>query len=225
MAEGMKTEVQLVAQLNDLLQLDHDALQAYDTAIGLLQARQYKDRITEFRGDHERHVQELTTLVKTYGGVPVQLPHLPTGVFKLAVQGAAAAGGDKALLLAFKANERGSRDRYRKAADESNPPEIAGFLRTAADDESRHYGWVMDTLTALGLGPDTPVGRAQSAFETGHAAIADGVETAERQAMAGVEAARRAVRDRAQNQPLSTVLLAVGAGIVAGAILGGSRRS
>jgi rubrerythrin len=214
MAETMQTEVQLVAELNDLLQLDHDALQAYDLAIGLFQARQYRDRVKEFRGDHERHVQELTTLIKAYGGVPVQLPHLPTGVFKLAVQGAAAAGGDKAVLLAFRANERQTRDRYRRAADGAHPPEAAGILREGADDESRHYDWAAETLSALGLGADT-----------GHARIADTVESAERQGMAMAEGARRGIMRSAQQNPVGTVLLAVGAGLVAGALLGGSRRS
>ncbi len=90
-------EIRLVADLNDLLQLDHDAVAAYDVAISKLEDRDHADQIAGFRRDHERHIRELTELIRAHGGVPIQTPHLPTGVFKLAMQGVGAAGGDPGL--------------------------------------------------------------------------------------------------------------------------------
>lgn len=210
-----QAEDQLVAQLNDLLQLDYDAVQAYRLAISLLSNPEYKAQLRDFRADHERHIDELSRLVANHGGVPVEMPHLPTGVFKLAVQAAGRAGGDRGVLLAFKANERQVRDKYRRAAESRQPPEVAVILSRAAGDESLHYSWVLETLEDLGVGEATTAGRIEHAVEIGHARMADVVEGAERRAMEGVEEGRRVAADR----PLSSVLIAVGAGFIVGQLL------
>ena len=210
-----QAEDQLVAQLNDLLQLDYDAVQAYRLAISLLSDPEYKAQLRDFRADHERHIDELSRLVANHGGVPVEMPHLPTGVFKLAVQAAGRAGGDRGVLLAFKANERQVRDKYRRAAESRQPPEVAVILSRAAGDESLHYSWVLETLEDLGAGESTTVGRIEQAVEIGHARMADVVEGAERRAMEGLEEGRRVAADR----PLSSVLIAVGAGFIVGQLL------
>ncbi len=210
-----QAEDQLVAQLNDLLQLDYDAVQAYRLAISLLSNPEYKAQLRDFRADHERHIDELSRLVANHGGVPVEMPHLPTGLFKLAVQAAGRAGGDRGVLLAFKANERQVRDKYRRAAESRQPPEVAVILSRAAGDESLHYSWVLETLEDLGAGETTTVGRIEQAVEIGQARMADVVEGAERRAMEGLEEGRRVAADR----PLSSVLIAVGAGFIVGQLL------
>ena len=214
-----QAEDQLVAQLNDLLQLDYDAVQAYRLAISLLSNPEYKAQLRDFRADHERHIDELSRLVANHGGVPVEMPHLPTGVFKLAVQAAGRAGGDRGVLLAFKANERQVRDKYRRAAESRQPPEVAVILSRAAGDESLHYSWVLETLEDLGAGEATTAGRIEHAVEIGHARMADVVESAERRAMEGVEQGRRVAGDAVADRPLSSVLIAVGAGFIVGQLL------
>ena len=218
-----QAEDQLVAQLNDLLQLDYDAVQAYRLAISLLSNPEYKAQLRDFRADHERHIDELSRLVANHGGVPVEMPHLPTGVFKLAVQAAGRAGGDRGVLLAFKANERQVRDKYRRAAESRQPPEVAVILSRAAGDESLHYSWVLETLEDLGVGANTRAGRIENAFEAGHARLADAVESGEREVMRATETARNGLADEARNNPWRTVLVAVGAGLVAAQLLNRDR--
>src|ERR687896_1288018 len=106
MEQNTQTDTALVSELNDLLRLDHDAVQAYPLAIRLLQNPEYKRQLEEFRADHQRHIDELSQLIRSRDGVPLELPHLPSGAFKLAVQAVGGAGGDRAVPLAFKANER-----------------------------------------------------------------------------------------------------------------------
>ncbi len=194
-----QTEAQLIAELNDLLQLDHDAVQAYGLAIDGIQNPEHKQTLNRFRGDHERHVQNLTQLIEAHGGTPIQLSHLPTGPMKLAVQAVGNAGGDREVLLAFKSNERQVRDKYRRLADEPHAPDVAEVLNRNAADEERHYTWVSQVLERMGAGSDTRIGRAEEAFETVHGRAADVIEGAERGIMAGAERMRRS--------PVSAVLL------------------
>jgi hypothetical protein len=189
----MSTEVRDVAlltgELNDLLQLDHDAVAAYTLALKQLEDTGYQDAVRGFKADHERHIDELTELVRSYGGVPLPMPHL-SGVFKLAVQGVGAAGSDAAVIRAFKANEVQARDKYRRAASRQHPPDIQAVLIRAARDEQRHFDWAMRTLSELGVSTDG----VADVLEQMHARSADAVEAVERGAMQAAEYTRRSLR-------------------------------
>lgn len=186
----------LIAELNDLLQLDHDAVQAYTIAIDNIETETLRSTLQAFRADHERHIQDLTRLIKDHDGMPIDMAHVPTGMFKQAVQSVGAMGGDREILLAFKANERQSRDKYRRAAsDATHPQEVREVLERNAADEENHYGWVISRLEEMGAGPDSMMGRAEGAFEEVHGKTADKIEGVERKAMAQAERARRTVRE------------------------------
>lgn len=211
-------DVTRIATLNDLLQLDHDAVGAYGIAIGATTDEARRETLREFRADHERHIEEITRLIQDRGGKPIQAPHVPTSMFKLAVQKAGALGGETALLLAFKANERQSRDKYRREAEAADDLEVADVLARAADDEIRHYDWAGRTLIELGVLPDSTTARVERVLEIGSARMADVMEGMERGAMALFEGVRRGTKDR----PLAVAIAAVGVGLVAAAL--GRRR-
>ena len=160
-------DAELVAELNDLMKLDHDAIHAYKLAIHSLESEEYKRQLGEFLADHQRHMDELTQLIKSRGGVPMHMPHGTTSMFKLLVQAVGAAGNDRSVLLAFKANERGSRDRYREAARSVHAGDVTSVLARAAEDESRHYAWALETLEDLGVDftAGEPVAPADSVVE------------------------------------------------------------
>lgn len=220
-----------IAALNDLLQLDHDALHSYQLAIQELEGGAYRETVRRFRTDHERHVTELTAVIRRYGGMPVEAPH-PTGVLKLATQAAGAlGGGDTHVLMAFRNNERQARDKYARAAALGEwPADVASVVRVAASDESRHYDWVDTTLQSLGVTDDTALGKVSRGVEAVNAGTADALEAVGTKGMQAVEAARRAV-GRASGvgrvvteRPLVAAVAAVGVGALAAALLGGRRR-
>jgi rubrerythrin len=218
-----QTEAELAAELNDLLKLDHDAVQAYTLAIRLLGSDAYKRQLAAFRADHERHMDELSELIRSRNATPLELPHLPSGAFKLAVQAIGAAGGDRAVLLAFKANERQVRDKYRRSARAVHPADVTSVLARAADDESRHYAWALEALEDLGVTADSATGRAEQAFEVAHARVADAVESAERQALKVAQSTARTLRDEIVDNPIGSALVAVGVGFLAATLVGGAR--
>jgi uncharacterized protein (TIGR02284 family) len=170
----------LIAALNDLLQLDHDALQAYDVAIENLESESSRETLRQFRADHARHVAELTNLVRSNGGSPVHQPHLSTGLFKLAVQQIGRAGGDYGILLAFEANERQVRDKYWRHAERPHPPEVRDALRRNAEDEERHYSWAIETLRRMDPGSTQLGEQARHLVALAQARAADLFEGVER---------------------------------------------
>ena len=139
--------------LNDLLQLDHDAIAAYDVAIAKLEDRDHADQIAGYRRDHERHVRELNELVARLGGTPANHPHA-TGPFKTALQSLGGLAGDKGLLMAFRTNELAVRTKYDHYASRAMlwPPDVKRVIDGAALDEERHYAWVADVLQRMGVG-------------------------------------------------------------------------
>jgi hypothetical protein len=213
----------IVAELNDLLQLDHDAVAAYDLAISQLVDPSLKATLTGYLGDHQRHITELTAVIARLGGVPVQLSHQPTGAFKLAVQALGAVGGDRETLLAFRTNERQARDKYARAAALTTlPADALDVARRGAADEARHYDWAVRSLHALGVTEDSKIGRVAGVMEKVHARNADAIEAVEKKAMVGAEYARSGITARARRRPMVAALAAVGVGVLAASLLGGS---
>lgn len=195
----------LVGELNDLLQLDYDAVAAYTLALKSLEDPAYQEAVRSFKADHERHIEELTALVRQYGGVPMPMPHL-SGAFKLAVQAVGGAGGDAAVVTTFKANEVQSRDKYRRAASRQHPPDVQDVLIRAARDEQRHFDWAMRTMSELGV----HTGSVADALEQMHARSADAMEAVERGAMQAAEYTRRTLRGKWGVVAAGVVLAAVG---------------
>lgn len=222
-----KAQASLVAELNDLLQLDHDAVQAYTIAIDHLPDPEQRQALERFRADHERHIQELAELIRAHGGIPLELPHIPTGFFKSALQRAGTLGGSAATILAFKANERQVRDKYRLAAREQHPADVADVLTRAAADESRHYLWALEMLDQMRLGPETVVGRVEEVFERGQQGATELIERVERRALETVQQIRSGdfatlradLEDQVRTRPVSTALIAVGVGILLGRMM------
>jgi rubrerythrin len=164
---------------------------AYTLALTLISDAARHQVLSGFREDHERHVRELSALVRAHGGIPIHLPHIPTGPFKLAMQATGAVAGDTGVLLAFKTNEGQVRDKYRRALDETWPPDAQPVIARAAHDEDLHYEWVTQELERLGHGRGTITGAAQSAAEAVSRRAVDVVENVKRGAMRVVEELRR----------------------------------
>jgi hypothetical protein len=214
----------LTTQLNDLLQLDVDAVQAYALAIRQLESRVRKETVRRYQRDHRRHIVELKRLIRAHGGAAVAVSHIPTGPFKLGMQGIGSFGDDKVVLLAFKTNERQGRDKYRRIAmGRGLPRDVARALKGAARDEERHYRWAAKELEKLHAGRRTMVGRVAAGAEVANARTVDFIEGAEKPIMTVVEATRRGVRAAAKH-PLRTAAVAAAITGAAGAAVALRRR-
>ena len=198
-----------IARLNDLLQLDHDAVEAYTIAINMVRDGGVRETLADYRADHKRHIEELSELVRAHGGLPTEMPH-PTGALKLAVQTIGAAAGDDALLLAFKAVEGQARDKYERATRESLPPGAAAIVAAAFTDEDKHYRWVERTLEQRGVGRGTLPHGLASVVERVHKTLADPIEAVGRTVMENVGNVVGTTRTRAGSAAPSPIDIVTG---------------
>jgi hypothetical protein len=138
------TTAEVVSGLNDLLQLDHDAIGAYEIAIEQLRNREHALQIEGYKRDHERHIRELNDLILSLGGSPTNEPHA-TAPLKQGMQKIAAAAGDRALLLAWRANELQVMSKYDGYAQKAVfwPSEAKRLIDRNALDEEKHYQWAV----------------------------------------------------------------------------------
>jgi ElaB/YqjD/DUF883 family membrane-anchored ribosome-binding protein len=143
---------EILEGLNDLLQLDHDAIGSYEIAIEKLEDPDWSMQISGYLADHERHVRELNEAIAGLGGTPRNEPHA-TGPLKLAIQRLGEVGGDKGLLMAWRTNELQIRTKYDSYASRavSWPHRLKALIDRSALDEERHYRWVVGVLEELGM--------------------------------------------------------------------------
>lgn len=131
--------------LNDLIHLDADAIRAYQQAIAACQSPVVKQRLTEFMGDHERHVVELGGAVRSLGGVPVEAKQDIKGFF---IEGFTAimSHGDRSALMAMRGNEELTTRRYEAARKANVTGDALLVIDKNYQDEVRHLSWIKEAI-------------------------------------------------------------------------------
>ncbi len=129
--------------VENMIMLEHDAIAAYTATIERLDSAAHKARITEFRGDHERHMRELHDMARACGAnIPAEgdmKQMLTTGKVKLANL----MGGDSALLKAMSSNENDTIQAYQQASENSAiPAEHRPVFQRGLEDERKHQAYM-----------------------------------------------------------------------------------
>lgn len=146
MAEMTIAPEKIVKHLNALIELDFDAIQAYEAAIARLTDATAKAQLQAFMADHQRHVVDLSPLVSELGGQPATKGDFKQVLTKGKVVIAGLAG-DHAVLEAMKSNEETTTRTYKKASSEPGlPGRVRGVLERNFADEQRHLAWLEDRL-------------------------------------------------------------------------------
>jgi uncharacterized protein (TIGR02284 family) len=146
MATLVGTQKELGSLLNNLIELDYDAVAAYEAAIERLHNQGYKERLREFLGDHQRHIIDLkphaARLCEDVASGPDVKQVLTKGkviIAKLA--------GDRAILFAMKTNEDDTNTAYERAVNhDAVTPEVLAVLQRNLADERRHRAWIQQCL-------------------------------------------------------------------------------
>ena len=143
----MTESKELLKRLESLVQLDIDAVHAYTSAIERIDLTDVKGQLTAFRGDHERHISDLSPLIEQLGGQPPKR----TPDFKgFLIQGFTAIKsmiGNESALKAMKSNEELTKKTYEDALKLELPANVMEVVRRNREDERRHLEYVNRCLT------------------------------------------------------------------------------
>jgi uncharacterized protein (TIGR02284 family) len=147
-----------VSLLRNLIELDHDAIEAYEVAIEKLESASFRAQMSAFSEDHRRHVAELNPMLERLGGKPV----LKGDIKRILTKGKVFLGsliGDRAILVAMKTNEEDTNTAYERAVmHDGLDAETVAILRKNLDDERRHREWIVKTLIrSFGERPSAPL--------------------------------------------------------------------
>ena len=146
MVTTVGTASDVVDMLNDLIQLDYDAIQAYEAAIGRIDNSEHHRQLTAFKDDHVRHTQELGRVVRELGAEPATSASMKQ-VLTVGKVAFADMLGDRAVLQAMKTNEDDTNTAYERAAGRSDLPQAAvPVIQSALGDERRHRDWLEKTI-------------------------------------------------------------------------------
>ena len=137
----------MIELLNDLVQLDADAVGAYDQVIKHLEYDDICRRLARFQDDHRTHIQDLSAMVRQLVGSPVK----PTPDFKgylmeiftflMSVSGSIGA------IEVMKANEVLTNRKYRQVVALDWPEDIRKLLMTNYSQEQRHLSFIEEVIS------------------------------------------------------------------------------
>lgn len=147
MSETMEKS-NIVEKLNDLIEMDYDAISAYQAAIERLENPHYRDQLNVFMQDHENHIAVLSQIVCQEGGAPPDKGDLK----KILTNGSvhiAQLAGDDGILKAMQLNEVMTNNLYEENVEEAFPEPVNSILQDHLADERRHKEWLETTLHHL----------------------------------------------------------------------------
>ena len=138
------TQDNLEDLVTSLLNLEKDALEAYDAVIERLEDNTLSAKVSEFRQDHHKHISALTELANNNGF------EIPDGTMKSMLTSGkvvmADLFGDQTILKAMGSNEEDTVQAYENALKQSCcNKELKDICTKAHADEVKHQEWMEKT--------------------------------------------------------------------------------
>jgi rubrerythrin len=137
---------EIINHLNDLIQLDVDAVEAYEQVIKHLEYDDIAHRFRDFQDDHKTHITTLSALVQELDGKPIkQKPDLK-GYLMEGFTLLMSVAGSMAAMEAMQANEMTTNKRYARAAEMDLPEHIHKVIQTHHSQEQRHLRYIQQVI-------------------------------------------------------------------------------
>jgi rubrerythrin len=138
----------VVLLLNQLIQRDHTAIDAYRTAIATRHAFVHRAQLGVLLADHRRHVDELSLIVRNLGGEPASQTDLRPMLVRDKVDLSGVAD-EPALIEAMRSSEAKTASLYETAVSQPGiPVDVMSVLERNLADERNHCGWIAAQLKA-----------------------------------------------------------------------------
>ena len=128
--------------VKELIELDYDAVEAYKVACNKLTNNLYKDKLKEFKEDHEKHIEDLTQLLArhniiAHGGPSIGNQWITKGKVILG-----SLVGDNNILKAMLSNEIDTNVAYERMRIHENLwDDATSIITSGLEDEKKHKAW------------------------------------------------------------------------------------
>jgi hypothetical protein len=140
------TDVEIAAELAELVRLDVDAVLAYDRAIAALGDGGVSRTLASFKLDHQRHVLDLSAALLALGVEPPAAQPDLKGSILGGVTAVRARLGTAQALAAMRTNEQLTTSSYARALAKPFPEHLLEIVRRGDADERRHLAWIERAL-------------------------------------------------------------------------------
>ncbi len=146
----------VVALLNRLIQLDHDAIEACKAAMDRVVRTEDRAQLAAILADHRRHTEELAFVVRNLGGDPASHGDLRQALTKGKVV-LGALSGERAVLEAVRGNEAEAVAAYADAVSQRGiPVDVMTVLERQLAVERRHHAALGARLESSRSATDRP---------------------------------------------------------------------
>jgi rubrerythrin len=139
----------VVDHLNKLIQLDYDASLTYKDALVHVDDAFVRADLEMFLRDHERHVMELTSIIRDLGGEPIEVHRDFKGALLESMTKLRSRSGTLGALRAMRMNEKLTNRVYDREAGVYMPPIAQAIVMENLEDERRHLAAIQSHIDRL----------------------------------------------------------------------------
>lgn len=139
----------LIKAMSNLVQVDIDAIHAYDQAIKEIDDPIIRERLLEFQENHRNHIKGLSEQIELLGGQPPDRTKGFKGYVIKAFTAIRSFTGLKGALAAMKTTEEISNQYYGEVVSREAPAKLKAMLRTFFSEEKIHLEYINGNLQAL----------------------------------------------------------------------------
>ncbi len=137
---------EIASRLKRLAQLDIDAVHAYGQAIKHIDMPDVREHCTRFQGEHERHVTDLSGIIRRLGEEPPEFSRDFKGFLLQGFTAIRGLTGTEGALKALKTGEEMTNKKYSEALSWEMPLDIVSFIQRNYEDEQRHLHYVNQAI-------------------------------------------------------------------------------
>lgn len=135
-----------IRTLKSLIQLDYDAMQTYEQAMTRVDLKPIHDQFQLFHDDHDRHVRELSALLRANAEEPPERSRDFKGVVLEAMTMLRSVTGTEGALNAMHMNEKLTNKSYQEASEAELPADAHALVQKNYRDEQRHIRYIEQQL-------------------------------------------------------------------------------
>jgi uncharacterized protein (TIGR02284 family) len=137
----------IINTLNDLIQLDVDAVEAYQQVIKHMEYPDIAKKLSDFQDDHRNHIKDLSALVQQLDGKPIKQTPDFKGYLMEGFTALMSVAGSLAAMEAMQANEVTTNKKYAHAASLDLPEDIMKVIQTNYSQEQRHLRYIQEVIS------------------------------------------------------------------------------